>query len=516
MNLLRSASPRPAADTLRWPDHLAAIDMGSNSFRLEIGQLSPGRYKRIDYLKETVRLGGGLDERGLLTEEAMQRGLDCLARFAQRLDGYGPPQVRAVATQTLREARNRDAFLNRAQAVLGYPIEVISGREEARLIYAGVARLQPSDEPRLVIDIGGRSTEMILGRGITPMRAESFQVGSVSLSMRYFADGRFTEQAFRDAQVAAGAELEEALAPFAPHHWREALGSSGTAGAVSQLLAANGIGDGGVITPDGLRWCIGHCLKAGRVDKLELNGLKDDRRAVIGGGLSILYTLATQFGIDRLMPARGALRQGVIFDLDQRLHATDGQGELPHDMRDASVRELQRRFEVDAAQARRVASVAQVLYASVEPRGDPQARRELAWACALHEIGMMVSHHDHHRHSAYILGHVDAAGFSQSQQRRLADLVLAQRGGLRKVESQLAQESFAWQVLCLRLAILKCHARRDVDAGAMVLTRDGNQAELTMQADWAQAHPRTLHLLGEEITAWQRNGPLTLDLQLPD
>ncbi len=512
MTFSRSASPRPS---LNWPDHLAAIDLGSNSFRLEIGQLSPGRYKRIDYLKETVRLGGGLDADGLLTEEAMQRGLECLARFALRLEGYAVAQVRAVATQTLREARNRDDFLARAQTVLGYPIEVISGREEARLIYAGVARLQPSDEPRLVIDIGGRSTEMILGQGRTALRAESFRVGSVSLSMRYFPDGRFTEAAFRAAQVAAGAELEEALAPFAPKHWRESLGSSGTAGAVSQLLAANGIGDGS-ITPDGLRWCIGQCLKVGRADKLELGGLKDDRRAVIGGGLSILYTLATHFGIERLQPARGALRQGVIFDLDERLRGAQAgtAGDGTHDVRDASVRELQRRFEVDAAQARRVASVAQVLYASVEPRADAQARRELAWACAMHELGMMVSHHDHHRHSAYLLGHVDAAGFSQSQQRRLGELVLAQRGGLRKVEAQLTNESFAWQALCLRLAIIKCHARRDVDAGALGLLRQGMSAVLTFTPAWAQAHPRTLFLLQEEVQAWERNGPLTL--RLPD
>ena len=260
---------RPRADpalpeplTTRWPGQLAAVDMGSNSFRLEIGQLHQGRYRRIDYLKETVRLGAGLDQNGLLTEEAAGRGLACLARFAQRLKGYAPWQVRAVATQTLREARNRNAFLARAETVLGQPIEVISGREEARLIYAGVARLQPSERPRLVVDIGGRSTEMILGRGRTPLRAESFQVGSVSLSMKYFGDGRFTQAAFRAAQVAAGAELEEALEPFAAANWVEALGSSGTVGAVSQLLAASRISDGR-ITPEGLRWLMEQCLRAG-------------------------------------------------------------------------------------------------------------------------------------------------------------------------------------------------------------------------------------------------------------
>jgi exopolyphosphatase/guanosine-5'-triphosphate,3'-diphosphate pyrophosphatase len=500
----------PSDVDTRWPGQLAAIDMGSNSFRLEIAQLDQGRYRRVDYLKETVRLGGGLDANGLLTEEAASRGLACLARFAQRLRGFAPQQVRAVATQTLREARNRDAFLARAQTVLGRPIEVISGREEARLIYAGVARLQPSNAPRLVIDIGGRSTEMILGHGRKALHAESFQVGSVSLSMRYFGDGRLSAEAFRAAQVAAGAELEEALEPFAPGRWREALGSSGTVGAVSQLLAASGITDGG-ITPDGLRWLIGRCIEAGRIDRIDLPGLKEDRRAVIAGGIAILYTLAAHFGIEVLQPARGALRQGVIFDLGERLHATalpqDG-----HDLRDATVRELQRRFMVDVQQARRVSRIAERLYAQVQPRAGGEARRELLWACALHEMGMMVSHHDHHRHSAYLLAHVDAPGFSQSQQRRVGELVLGQRGGLRKIEASLTHETFAWQVLCLRLAIIKCHARGEVRDHALSLARYGAQARVDFDAEWAAGHPRTLFLLQEEVQAWARGGVLRLAL----
>ena len=508
---MNKPSPLPHDDDTRWPGQLAAIDMGSNSFRLEIAQLDQGCYRRVDYLKETVRLGGGLDANGLLTEEATTRGLACLARFAQRLQGFAPQQVRAVATQTLREARNRDAFLVRAQTVLGHPIEVISGREEARLIYAGVARLQPSHAPRLVVDIGGRSTEMILGHGRKALHAESFQVGSVSLSMRFFGDGRLSAEAFRAAQVAAGAELEDALEPFARVHWREALGASGTVGAVSQLLAASGITDGR-ITPAGLRWLIGRCIECGRIDRLDLPGLKEDRRAVIAGGIAILYTLAAHFGIESLQPARGALRQGVVFDLDERLHATalpqDG-----HDLRDATVRELQRRFMVDVQQARRVSRVAESLYAQVQPRAGREARRELLWACALHEMGMMVSHHDHHRHSAYLLAHVDAPGFSQSQQRRVAELVLGQRGGLRKVETGLTQEAFAWQVLCLRLAIIKCHARADVQHEAIALARDGMQARLTFDAAWAAAHPRTLYLLREELQAWARGGVLKLTLR---
>lgn len=495
----------------RWPGQLASIDMGSNSFRLEIGQLTDDRYRRVDYLKKTVRLGAGLDGNGLLTEEATERGLTCLGEFAQRLKGFVPQQIRAVATQTLREARNRDAFLARAQTVLGFPIEVISGREEARLIFAGVARLQPSTLPRLVIDIGGRSTEMILGHGLKPMRAESFQIGSVSLSLKYFSEGRFTESAFRQAQVAAGAELEEALEPFAATHWQEALGSSGTVGAVSQLLAASNVTDGH-ITPEGLRWLMEQCLRAGRIEKLSLPGLKEDRRAVIAGGLSILYTLATHFGIESLAPARGALRQGVIFDLDERLRATESAQDR-HDIRNASVREMQRRFMVDSHQAERVTRIASHLYASVQPKAGPEARHELVWACALHEIGMMISHHDYHRHSAYVLAHADAAGFSQSQLRRVGDLVLGQRGGLRKIEIGLTQDAVAWQVLCLRLGAIKCHARSDVSEDSMRLKRIGNVAELSFPPGWSEANPRTRHLLNEEVALWERSGPLRIELR---
>ena len=480
---------------------LAAIDMGSNSFRLEIGRLQHGRYRRVATLKETVRLGAGLDANGLLTEPAAQRGLDCLARFAKELVGFDAHQVRAVATQTLREARNREAFLVRAEAALGHAIEVISGREEARLIYAGVAQLQPSDTPRLVIDIGGRSTEMILGVGRLPHVAESFQVGSVSLSQRWFPDGEITEAAFRNAQIAAGAELEDALELFASHHWQEALGSSGTAGAVSQILAAANITDGS-ITPDGLRWCIARCLEAGHASRLALPSLREDRKPVIAGGLALLYTLATHFNLTQLQPAKGALRQGVIVDLHDRLTAR----RYPNggDLRDHTVTEMQTRFGVDVAQAGRVRDVAMALFKVACPEADAEALRELGWACALHEMGWMVSHHDHHRHSAYLMAHADAPGFSQSQQQRVADLMLGQRGGLRKIEAQLASELFAWQVLALRLAAIKCHARGEIHPAALRLQRCGPHAELDFDAAWAASHPRTLHLLREEADVWAR------------
>jgi len=332
------------------------------------------------------------------------------------------------------------------------------------------------------------------------------------LSMRFFGDGKLTDNAFRAAQVAAGAEFEEALRPFARNQWREALGSSGTASAVSQTLAASGITDGS-ITPAGLRWFIERCIDAGHIDRVELPGLKPERRPVLAGGLAILYTLAANFDIDVIRPAKGALRQGVIIDLHERLEAL--RRTRPGDIRDLSTAELQTRFGVDIEQSRKVASVALALFDSVQPGADSEIRRELGWACALHEIGQMVSHHDHHRHSAYLLANVDAPGFSQSQQRRIGELVLGQRGGLRKVEAALVSDAFAWQVMCLRLAIIKCHARGEVDTQALQLRARGREGHLSFSARWAETHPRTLYLLGQEVDAWARSGSLRLATLVP-
>lgn len=493
---------------------LATIDIGSNSILLLMGRIVNGRLQIEHQRKETIRLGGALDPSGNLQLHALERGLDCLRRYAGLMAQVAPEHRRAVATQTLREARNRDAFLQRADRVLGHRIEVIAGREEARLIYLGVSRLQPSELPRLVIDIGGRSTEMILGHGRTPIRKESFGVGSVSLSMQHFPKGQYTAENFRAAQIAAGAELEEALTLFERSQWQEALGSSGTVGAVSQILAANGITDGS-ITPEALRWCMERCIEAGSAELLSLPGLKPERKPVLAGGLCILYTLASHFDIEALRPAKGALRQGVIFDLDERVEAARNHRLL--DPRDTSVRELQQRFRVDTTQAQRVRQRALSLWQELaEPQANPDGEhaRELGWASALHEIGMMVSHHDHHRHSAYLLGHVDASSFSQSQLRRLATLVLGQRGELIKLVEHLQDQALMSQVLCLRLAIILHHARVDLPPRMVSLQRVRGKIKLVINKRWAIEHPRTLHLLEEEVRRWGAQGRRQLDMSL--
>ncbi|MFN3570095.1 MAG: exopolyphosphatase, partial [Polaromonas sp.] len=301
---------------------LAAVDLGSNSFRLEIGRLDHGQIHRTEYLKETVRQGNGLDGERNLTPEAMQRGWECLARFGERLAGFRKNEVRAVATQTLREARNRDEFLARAHQVLGFPIDVISGREEARLIYQGVVHMLPqSDERRLVVDIGGRSTEMILGQGLDALVMESYRVGSVAWSMKYFPDGQFTARAFAAAEVAAKAVLDEALNLYPAAGWEVAYGSSGTVGAVADVLAAAGMPQS-MITREGLDWLLDRLLKAQSADRLRLEGMKDDRRAVIGGGVSVLRAVFELLDIRQMQVGGGGRRPGGLDDLRDREEGT--------------------------------------------------------------------------------------------------------------------------------------------------------------------------------------------------
>ncbi|MGM9427080.1 exopolyphosphatase [Hydrogenophaga sp. MI9] len=479
---------------------LAAIDLGSNSFRLEIGRFQSGHIERIEYLKETVRQGNGLDENKMLSLAAMQRGWDCLARFAERLHGFRKAQVRAVATQTLREARNRDEFLAKAQTILGFGIEVISGHEEARLIYQGVSHLLPqSDERRLVVDIGGRSTELILGQGYRAEQMESYRLGSVAWSARYFPKGQFNHDAFRTAEVAAKAVLDQALDVFPRSQWQVAYGSSGTVGAVADVLTANGW-PAGAVTRDGLDWLVERLVKAGSADQLKIEGMKDDRRPVIGGGVSVLRAVFDLFGIRDMLPAQGALRHGALYDLIER----DTQGA---DVRERTVRWLSERFSVDAAQAQRVSAVATALFAQVAA-GEANERfsQKLAWAARLHEIGTHISHERSYHHGAYILDNVDAPGFSFPELHRMSQLVLGQRGKLRKLEAELADELFAKQLLCLRLAVILCHARRAPEHETLRLSYKSGAFRLATPEGWSRKFPQSAWLLGEELLAWQKSG----------
>lgn len=488
---------------------LAAVDLGSNSFRLEIGRLDHGRVHRTEYIKETVRQGNGLDGDRNLTPDAMRRGWDCLARFAERLAGFKKTQVRAVATQTLREARNREEFLAQAFRILGFPIDVISGSEEARLIYQGVAHLLPqSDERRLVVDIGGRSTEMILGKGFDARTMESYRVGSVAWSMKYFPDGLFTPRAFEMAEIAAKAVLDEAVNAYQPGFWDVAYGSSGTIGAVSDVLTASGW-PAGLVTRDGLDWLLDRLIKAQSADRLKLDGMKDDRRAVIGGGVSVLRAVFGLLGIEQMEAAQGALRHGVLYDLlDREQDSTD--------LRSTSVQRLTSKFNSDAAQAQRVSRVSQHLFrmagAGLPGEALERFQRKLQWAAQLHEIGSQISHSDYHKHGAYILDNADAPGFALPELHRLSLLVLGHRGKLRKLEVDFEDRVFVQQLLCLRMAVILCHARRDPDLKGLQLECSADPGRifvLNCRPGWAEAFPQSAHLLREEALAWQKT-PWTL------
>lgn len=488
-------------------NRLAAVDLGSNSFRLEIGRIDHGEFRRTEYLKETVRQGGGLDENRNLNVQAMQAGWDCLARFGERLAGFQPHEVCAVATQTLREARNREEFLQRANQMLGFPINVISGREEARLIYQGVAQMLPANEERrLVIDIGGRSTELILGQGRTPKVMESFRVGSIGWSQRFFADGQFTRKAFEIAEVAATAVLDEAFDAYNPDQWDRAYGSAGTVSAIGDVLVAAGW-PGGHITQDGLDWILDKLISSQSADRLKLLGMREDRKAIIGGGVSVMRAVFKLLGISSMEMAAGGLRHGLICDL---MGATSHIG----DLRVRSVNRLALKFGVDTLHGQRVGKVASTLFGQLITRNrdlddinNDRMLRKLHWAAELHEIGAHISHSDYHKHGAYILDNADAMGFSLSEMHRLSLLVLGHRGKLRKLDAALNDEDLVQQLLSLRLAVILCHARRDPDLGGMTLKRMdtvGKSMRLTCRSDWAEAFPQSAHLLREEVLAWEK------------
>lgn len=480
---------------------LAAVDLGSNSFRLEIGRVEHGQFYRTEYLKETVRQGNGLDDNRNLTPQAMQRGWDCLARFGERLAGFTEAEVRAVATQTLREARNRDEFLAIGTEKLGFPIDVISGREEARLIYQGVAQALPrTPERRLVIDIGGRSTEIILGHGREPIQMESYRVGSIAWSMRYFGDNQFTKRSFQMAEIAAKAVLDEALTLYAPDQWDVAYGSAGTVNAVVDVLVAAGWPTG-TVTRAGLDWLQDKLLAAQNTDRLRLLGMRDDRKPIIGGGLSVLRALFDLLGIERLEQATGGLRHGLLQDML-------GAGQQHTDLRDHSVERLAAKFGADPVHGKRVGQVANALYRQLNNVPvDERVSRKITWAAQLHEIGSHISHSDYHKHGAYILDNTDAMGFALTELHKLSLLVLGHRGKLRKLEADFEDQLFIQQLLVLRLAVVLCHARRDPDVTGISLHQDPKnvrQFVLHFSSDWARLYPQSAYLLNEECVAWQK------------
>jgi exopolyphosphatase/guanosine-5'-triphosphate,3'-diphosphate pyrophosphatase len=484
-------------------DLLAAIDLGSNSFRLEIGRLDSGHVQRVEYLKEPVRQGGDLDEDNNLTHESIDRGLKCLARFGERLQGFHPSHVRAVATQTLREANNRDLFLKLAKKTLGFEVQVISGVEEARLIYQGVSRFLPqSEDKRLVIDIGGRSTEFIIGQGFDAHDTASLHVGSVAWSLKHFAEGEFTEKAFKRAEIAAESVFETLGNKFDATHWDVAYGASGTVGAIADVLVQYGRPID-TITREGLYWLREELIRTRHVDKLQLLGLKEDRKPVIGGGLSIMIAIFEFLKIESLHVAKGALRHGLLYDMVT-------QEDAMIDLRNASVNRLARKFATDEAHAENVADVADKLFEKIAENihfapGERQSlARKLRWASLLHEIGSIVSPIDAHLHGAYILDHADPAGFSQNELHCLSLLIQGHKAKLKKLEADFDDQMFVLPLLCLRLAVIFCHARLIPNLRGIKLEKLNNLIQLTLPKYWSEKFPQSYYLLDEETFSWQK------------
>lgn len=480
---------------------IAAVDLGSNSFRLQRARVIDDQIYPLDSLKENVRLASGLNAEKQLDEAAQTRALACLKRFNELLRDLPPEAVRAVGTNTFRVAKNIDMFLEAAQTALGFPIEVIAGREEARLIYLGVAHELPlSAAPRLVVDIGGGSTEFIIGEGFEPRAMESLYMGCVSYSQRFFADGKIGKGALQRAEVAVRAEVQAIAAEFSAEHWDSAVASSGTARALADILEQNGWSSGG-ITLEGLDKLRTAMLKAGEVKSLNLPGLSPERGPVLAGGFAIMAGIFAELHITQMSVATTALREGVLYDLLGRFHH--------HDQRDATTLQFMQRYHVDAAQAARVEELALALCGQVAPVfADAEAAcRILSWAARLHEVGVTIAHAGYHKHSAYILANADAPGFSKIDQARLSTLVRAHRGSLAKATRDIKLTQEDWELIALlRLATLLCRARRDVRLSDIHFQRAKNRMRLSLPPSWLAENPLSEALLEDEQAQWKAVG----------
>lgn len=472
------------------PAQIAAVDLGSNSFHMIIARLEGEEPRVIDRLRGQVRLAEGMSETRLIGEHVQERALDCLRQFGQRLAGFLPENVRAVGTNALRSARNAGEFLARAEQALGYSIDVISGIEEARLIYNGVARtISVDDDNRLVIDIGGGSTELIIGRGLEPLMMESLHAGCVTLSARCFPDGAITRPAFEQALIEARLEFEPKVHPYRARGWRRTIGTSGTMLATARILAANGWSRDG-ITVAGVKRLVAAMLEAGNVGRLRLDGLGAERAAVLPGGVAILLAAMESLGIDRIETSEGALREGVLWDLVAR-HRPTG------DIRETSTRMLARRYNVDQAQAERVRGTALRCFDMVAEtwRLEDHHTQWLSWAAQLHEIGLDIAHSNYQKHGAYVLANADLAGFSCREQKLLALLVLAHRRkfplkAFKEMRGQWGKTAERLALL-LRLAVLLHRSRSDTPLPDFRLEAGKKRLALHMPAGWLDEHPLT-------------------------
>lgn len=495
---LNESASQPTHHELPEGALLAALDLGSNSFHLIIARMEHGELRPVEALAEKVQLGAGLRE-GVLDAAAIKRGLDCLSRFSQMLHSVSPERIRVVGTNALRQAKNRREFTEPARAILGAPVDVVYGREEARLVYLGVAHTLADDATaRLVVDIGGGSTEFIVGERFEPRRLESLQVGCVSYSQQFFADGRLSRRAFEKAFERACVEVSHIRRGFHSRNWAECVGSSGTLQALEAILLNQGWSEQG-ITRRGLQRMRKYLLQHERISTVELAGLSDARRSVIAAGVAITEAIFEVLDIDTMRTSKGALREGVIYDLIGRLRHED--------VRERSVNAMMQRYGVDEETAALVARRTELLFAACAEDWQLSAAdgELLQRAARMHEIGMAISHKHFHRHGAYLLRNSDMPGFSQDEQAHLALLVSCQRGKLRREAfSELGSAELTRMrrmVAILRLAVLFKYAEQLEALPQLPICASDEALRLGLPADWLQRHPLTL----QELQGEQRN-----------
>lgn len=468
---------------------IAAIDLGSNSFHMVVAKTNQGEIRILERLGEKVQLAAGIDEQRQLSEESMQRGLDCLKRFAQLINGLPLGAVRIVGTNALREARNRAEFIRRAEALLGHPVEVISGREEARLIYLGVSHtLADTPGKRLVTDIGGGSTEFIIGQRFEPLIRESLQMGCVSFTQRYFRDGKITPARYAQAYTAARLEIMSIENALHRLGWDEAIGSSGTIRAIGAALKAGGQG-AGEVNAEGLAWLKRKLFKLGDTDKIDFDGIKPDRRAIFPAGLAILEAIFDSLELQRMDHCEGALREGVLYDLMGR-HGHE-------DVRERTLRSLMDRYHVDLDQAARVEEKALEAFDQVADAwglDDGVWRDLLGWAAKVHEVGLDIAHYHYHKHGSYLIEHSDLAGFSREDQQMLALLVRGHRRNIpRERFAEFGEDGQKLIRLCvlLRFAILFHHIRGTQEMPQVQLHAGADTLDVVFPAGWLENNPLT-------------------------
>ena len=482
-------------------DTLAAVDLGSNSFHLQIGRVVERQIYPLDALRQVVRLGAGLTADKRIDRATQAEALATLAKFAERLRGFPRQAVRVVGTNALRVAKNAPQFLREARAVLGFPIEVISGREEARLIYLGVAHALPvSSQRRLVVDIGGGSTEFIIGTGLEPQLTESLYMGCLSYSLKFFPEGKIDKPRMKAAELAARQEIAGIVHAYRAAGWDEAVGSSGTARSMENILRDNGFAQEG-LTREGLERLRAALIKHERADPDRIAGLRPNRAPVLPGGLAIMSAVFEELGIESMKVSDGALRHGVLYDLLGRVEHRD--------MREVTVEQFMRRYHVDAAQAGRIRNLALTIYDALTPgaeREDDTDRQLLEWAARLAEIGLSIEHAQYHKHSAYVLSNADMPGFSRMEQARLARVVLAHRGKLRKMQDA-GLEGADWKlVFALRTAALILRSRTDSRLPFLRVAADAGGFAIDLPQSWLDENPMSAAALDSETDHWKSVG----------